>query len=259
VIGISKSSGHALWRALEELSSMSGLFITSHNVQNEKAIFTLVIDIKSYERPFFDWSLLIMYIIAIFSLVMASFYSSTQERKKYQRVMARNLLPTDGRSHHQSTNGTDADDNSEDDEEDDGSHADSLPPPEYLDSTAASLFVVFASISLFILFFFLKYLIYIILFSFCIGAAQGMTVVFISIFRTWCLSPLTLSTYSPSRRHRQSVQNQIQIPLIGRVSSIELISFSLAASISVIWFLFRKTNTAWILQDRKLNSNQSVI
>lgn len=87
---------------------------------------------------------------------------------------------------------------------------------------------------LIVLFFFMKYMIYFIIFAFCVGGFSCIS----------AISSSGLSYMVPSTKHRI-----VNVPLIGPLSTADLVA-SIPASILVVsWLLLRNTPYGWPMQD----------
>mmetsp|Transcript_75232 Transcript_75232/g.243544 ORF Transcript_75232/g.243544 Transcript_75232/m.243544 type:complete len:533 (+) Transcript_75232:3-1601(+) len=103
-----------------------------------------------------------------------------------------------------------------------------------IDSTMAMSFCIVGSVALMTLFFFMRYAIYVIMFSFCAGGASSVTQICSA-----CLQYLF-----PSLRRRVCT-----VPEVGPVVTADLISLVLAVSLVLGWIQFRHTSIGWIFQD----------
>lgn len=119
-----------------------GVFIT-HSLNPFTARFF------QYQRNIFDYCIIIMFFIALSTLIAGSYLASTKEREvAYARLHELPLPRTEQQAHE---------------------HV----PVQYLDMRAAIGFIFMASAVLVLLFFFISHLIYVILVVFTIGGTQG--------------------------------------------------------------------------------------
>jgi len=111
------------------------------------------------------------------------------------------------------------------------------PPSEEVlevDSWMAAGFCVMGSGMLVFLFFFMNYMIYVIMFAFCVGGGSCITQ----------FGSLVLHHFAP-----QTKQRVIDIPGFGPVSKAELICGIPAFFIVLAWFTLRNTDYGWFFQD----------
>ncbi|CAE7441647.1 SPPL3 [Symbiodinium natans] len=103
-----------------------------------------------------------------------------------------------------------------------------------VDTLMAGSFCIVGSAMLVFLFFFMKYMIYVIMFSFCVGGAL-------------CLAQfiaMSLHHYVPRLKQRV-----VDLPLLGPVTEAECIAAAPAVTLAVCWFVLRNTKYGWPFQD----------
>ncbi|CAE8597905.1 unnamed protein product [Polarella glacialis] len=111
------------------------------------------------------------------------------------------------------------------------------PPQEEVlevDALMAGGFFFMGSGMLVFLFFFMNYMIYVIIFAFCVGGASCITQ----------FGSLCLNHFVPSTKKRVT-----DLPLVGPVSQGELISFVPALVLVLCWVTLRNTEYGWPFQD----------
>merc|ERR1719464_2296135 len=95
-------------------------------------------------------------------------------------------------------------------------------------------FFCFGSMFLVILYFFMQYLIYVIIFVFCLGGFQTLTQIG-SIFLQWSTPPLN--------------RKLCAIPSVGPILSADVLAGVPALASVIAWLLLRNTSYAWPFQD----------
>jgi len=119
-----------------------------------------------------------------------------------------------------------------------GSFSTALAPPEEevleVDSWLAVGFCAVGSGFLVFLFFCMHYMIYVIIFCFCVGGASC-----IAQFGAICINH-----FAPSMRNRH-----VDIPMFGPVMHAELIAAVPALAIVITWVTLRNTPYGWLFQD----------
>ncbi|CAE7824761.1 SPPL3 [Symbiodinium sp. CCMP2592] len=103
-----------------------------------------------------------------------------------------------------------------------------------VDTVMAGSFCIVGSAMLVFLFFFMKYMIYVIMFSFCVGGAL-------------CLAQfiaMSLHHYVPRLKHRL-----FDLPQMGPVTEAECIAAVPAVALAMCWFVLRNTQYGWPFQD----------
>uniref|UniRef100_A0A7S4R2V7 PA domain-containing protein n=1 Tax=Alexandrium monilatum TaxID=311494 RepID=A0A7S4R2V7_9DINO len=95
-------------------------------------------------------------------------------------------------------------------------------------------FFVFGSCFLVILYFFMKYLIYLIIFSFCLGGFNTLTAIG-SIFLQWVCS--SLKTVA------------VNVPQFGPITQAEILAGVPSLGMVIAWYLLRKSEYGWFFQD----------
>jgi len=95
-------------------------------------------------------------------------------------------------------------------------------------------FFCFGSMFLVILYFFMQYLIYVIIFVFCLGGFQTLTQIG-SIFLQWSTPPLN--------------RKLCTIPSVGPILSADVLAGVPALASVIAWLLLRNTHYAWPFQD----------
>lgn len=111
------------------------------------------------------------------------------------------------------------------------------PPQEEIlevDSMMAGSFFFMGSAMLVFLFFFMNYMIYVIIFAFCLGGASCITQ----------FGSLALAHYAPALKRKL-----MELPVVGPVTQAELIAFVPAVVLVLSWVVLRNTPYGWPFQD----------
>jgi len=103
-----------------------------------------------------------------------------------------------------------------------------------MDNRVPFMFCAAGSCALVTLYFLMRYLIYVIIFVFCLGGTSTLTELMYKCLR-----------YSFPRLQRRVCA----LPLIGAVEVAALIAFPVALAVSVSWFALRNTSRGWLCQD----------
>eukprot|EP00933_Yihiella_yeosuensis_P062677 TRINITY_DN65660_c0_g1_i1.p1 TRINITY_DN65660_c0_g1~~TRINITY_DN65660_c0_g1_i1.p1 ORF type:complete len:540 (+),score=71.41 TRINITY_DN65660_c0_g1_i1:65-1684(+) len=103
-----------------------------------------------------------------------------------------------------------------------------------VDAMMAGSFCVMGSGMLVFLFFFMNYMIYVIIFAFCVGGASCITQ----------FGSLAIIHFSPQMKKRV-----VDVPLFGPVSQAEMIAAVPASCLVIAWVTLRNTPYSWPFQD----------
>lgn len=113
-----------------------------------------------------------------------------------------------------------------------------IAPPQdeilEVDSMMAGSFFFMGSAMLVFLFFFMNYMIYVIIFAFCVGGASCITQ----------FGSLALAHYAPALKRKL-----MELPVVGPVTQAEVIAFVPAVMLVVSWVVLRNTPYGWPFQD----------
>jgi signal peptide peptidase-like protein 2B len=165
------------------------------------------VTVHAYVRQQWDVAFLLMLVIACATVMFGAYLSASEER----RARSRSDPPT------RST----------------VIAGEEALPTQYLTMQHALMFIVMASGTLVVLFFFIKYLIYVLIFLFCVGSLQAVTHLGTQFLR-W-LAP--------------SYTGTIDVPVLGHHSVYSVLSFTLGLVMAVSWAIIRNRPGAWFLQD----------
>mmetsp|Transcript_4748 Transcript_4748/g.7049 ORF Transcript_4748/g.7049 Transcript_4748/m.7049 type:complete len:521 (+) Transcript_4748:51-1613(+) len=163
--------------------------------------------IVRYERPVFDASIAVLVLMAVGTVAGGAYWSATKEREgssPYSRL--------------------DPEDRMEEEEE-----------PAVLNEYFAWGFIVVASLGLVVLFYYIDYLIYVLVFIFCLAGAQGLF--------------LTLTSLAHTTLPRSCIRASYPLPQVGQISWINTVVTIVAVGLAAFWGVYRKESFAWILQD----------
>lgn len=103
-----------------------------------------------------------------------------------------------------------------------------------VDESTAVCFCVMGSFMLLVLFFFMKYMIYFIIFAFCVGGFSCLTQ----------MGSALLAFLLPSLTRKK-----VMIPLLGAISVADMVAAIPAAGLVIAWFFLRNHACGWIFQD----------
>lgn len=171
-----------------------------------------------YQRPAFDISGVLLFLIALGTLALGALWASEPERLDYLAFVA----ASDG-----------------------GNRQRAAPPPPdqpsssmdeevvFLDMRAALSFVVFSSIALVILFYFINALIYVLIATFALAGAISVT----HIVFHWI------------RDSYRSWDFDVNARCIGTVNALSCFIFVPVSFVALWWVVARTASYAWILQD----------
>jgi len=160
-----------------------------------------------FERPLFDASIAVLVLMAVGTVAGGAYWSAAKEREggsRYSRI--------------------DAEQAEEEDEE-----------PAVLNEYFAWGFIVVASLGLVILFYFIDYLIYVLVFIFCLAGAQGLF--------------LSLSSLARAVLPQQCTRASYPLPQLGEITWLNTAVTIISVGLAVLWGVYRKASFAWILQD----------
>eukprot|EP00466_Bigelowiella_natans_P005223 jgi/Bigna1/47624/estExt_Genewise1.C_160089 len=160
-----------------------------------------------FERPLFDASIAVLVLMAVGTVAGGAYWSAARERDgsaRYARIDA---------------------ENGEEEEEE----------PAVLNEYFAWGFIVVASLGLVILFYFIDYLIYVLVFIFCLAGAQGLFLSLTSFAKTVLPPAFTTASY--------------QLPQLGKITWVNTAVTVISVGLAVLWGVYRKASFAWILQD----------
>lgn len=104
---------------------------------------------NTYQRPLIDGSVFVIFFVSTGVVFFSALFAAESDRKKKSGAPSNNDKENE---------------EGEDSEEEEF---------EYLNITGASWFIVVASLGLLLLYYFINYLVYVVLFMFCISGAQG--------------------------------------------------------------------------------------
>lgn len=108
---------------------------------------------------------------------------------------------------------------------------------QVLTMPAASCFVVFASASLLVLFYFMKHLVYVLMFIFAVGACNALFL---------CLRALSKNCACSKRLSRET----LRMPWVDiHVSHLAVLLMIPSLMTPVCWFVYRNSDWSWLLQD----------
>lgn len=158
--------------------------------------------ITMYHRNFMDFAIILMALLATAVVMLGAYWAAADDRAR----SSASLLPRPV---------TDA---------------------TVLGEKAAYGFVFVASAGLILLFFFVDYLIYVVIFIFCLGGTQGLQSCFVGLVE-W-LYPSSMCLHY-----------DVRLPLFGHVKLLELLMFVPAVTIAAVWASHRRADWAWVLQD----------
>lgn len=167
--------------------------------------------IYSYERAAFDASFLLMFALAVGTIVFGAYLAAADERRAARaRASGSQLAPRSA-----------------------AIAGEESAPPQYLTVWHAAGFIVMASISLVTIYFFIRWAIYVLLVLFCLGSLTAVTSL-LTAFMRWA---------------HPSYTNTIRVPCAGVVSVYTALSFAIALVLTTTWVCTRNAAGAWLLQD----------
>ncbi|GAB5354287.1 hypothetical protein AAMO2058_000106100 [Amorphochlora amoebiformis] len=169
--------------------------------------YSVVGSVVKYRRPPFDASIAVLVLMAVGTVAGGAYWSASKERlgaSRYARIEA---------------------EKGEEEEEE----------PAVLNEYFAWGFIVVASLGLVVLFYYIDYLIYVLVFIFCLAGAQGLF--------------LTLTSFASSTLPQSVIRATYKLPQIGEISWMNTIVTIFAVGVAAVWGVYRKAAFAWILQD----------
>ncbi|XP_050143025.1 signal peptide peptidase-like 5 isoform X1 [Malus sylvestris] len=195
VVMVPKSDGEALKKSIEDGKKVELL-------------------LYSPKRPVVDYSVVFLWLMAVGTIIVASFWSKITAPDKSDENY--NEL-----AEKESNTGT-----AKDDSEDEVMN---------LSVAGAVCFVITASTFLLLLYFFMStWFIWVLIVLFCIGGIEGMHN---------CVLSLIL------RKWRSGGQKTITLPLLDEVSILSLVVLAFCAAFAVFWVVTRRASYSWIGQD----------
>ncbi|TQD89338.1 hypothetical protein C1H46_025104 [Malus baccata] len=205
VVMVPKSDGEALKKSIEDGKKVELL-------------------LYSPKRPVVDYSVMFLWLMAIGTIIIASFWLKITAPEKsdenYNKLAEK-----------ESSAGT-AKDDSED---------------EVMNLTVAGAvcFVITASTFLLLLYFFMStWFIWVLIILFCIGGIEGMHN---------CVLSLILRKWTSGGR------KTITLPLLDEVSVLSLVVLAFCAAFAIFWVVTRRESYSWIGQDVLTTEDQSSI
>lgn len=195
IVMVPKSDGEALKKSIEDGKKVELL-------------------LYSPKRPVVDYSVVFLWLMAVGTIIVASFWSKITAPEKSDENY--NEL-----AEKESNAGT-----AKDDSEDEVMN---------LSVAGAVCFVITASTFLLLLYFFMStWFIWVLIVLFCIGGIEGMHN---------CVLSLIL------RKWRSGGQKTITLPLLDEVSILSLVVLAFCAAFAVFWVVTRRASYSWIGQD----------
>ncbi|CAI5464873.1 unnamed protein product [Closterium sp. Yama58-4] len=204
VVMVSNSSGQFLLQALSNASA------SSPSASPSASASPVTVSLYAPPRALLDVAELVLWALALLSLVGASAWAAAEERAALEGKSGAGQSLADQ------------------------SQAEASGAYDMSVGSAVG-FVVMSSVMLVLLFFLMSPLVfYIILTLFCVAALESLHV---------CLSSLLHSLFPLQSPHG------ITLPLLGFVSWLSLSSFLLSLALTITWAIFRNHPDAWVAQD----------
>ncbi|CAB4263635.1 unnamed protein product [Prunus armeniaca] len=222
LVVINDDEGLAKMACPEDSTSLNiSIFVVMIPKSNGEALKKSIQDGKKVElllyspkRPVVDFSVVFLWLMAVGTIIVASFWSKiTAPEKSDERY---NEL-----AEKESNAGT-----AKDDSEDEVMN---------LSVKGAVCFVITASVFLLLLYFFMStWFVWVLIVLFCIGGIEGMHNCLLSlILRTW----------------RSGGRKTITLPLLDEVSILSLLVLALCVGFAVFWVVTRRASYSWVGQD----------
>jgi len=170
------------------------------------------VSVYGYNSPRFDMSVVVLFVLAVGTIIGAAFWAAAGERKNAQLRAAHLPIPA-------------------------LSQEEQMREQEqiaYLNETAAMGFVVVASVGLVVLFYFINKLIYVLIGVFVLGGTQGLL----------ACSAALLSMLMP-----KTAEKTVGVPGLGRVQLLSVLLLPLCLLVCILWAVYRHREYAWIMQD----------
>lgn len=172
-------------------------------------------------RPLLDPAELILWLMAVLTVLGASHWSASEPRRRYQQELkkprAKERAPK-----------------KEGEGEEPGAGAGGGAAVDITMAAAVS-FVVFSSAMLLVIFFLMsRWFFLVLLLVFCLAAIEGLQA---------CILGLLNSCYS------QHASRSVHVPCLGHVSLFGLTSLPVATAATVLWAVYRNQPWAWVGQD----------
>ncbi|KAK4421563.1 Signal peptide peptidase-like 3 [Sesamum alatum] len=194
VITISKSGGDELKKSMDDGAKVE-LLLYSPN------------------RPILDYSMIILWLMAVGTIVSASLWSEITGSEQ-----------TDERYNQLSRKEYDALVKDEEEKE-----------ILQINTKSAIVFVIMASTFLLLLYFFMSsWFIWVLIVLFCIGGIEGMHNCIVSLVSSKC---------------KGCGQKTVDLPIIGEISILSLVVLILCLVFAIVWAVERKSSYSWIGQD----------
>ncbi|KAL0366701.1 UNVERIFIED_CONTAM: Signal peptide peptidase-like 3 [Sesamum radiatum] len=167
----------------------------------------------SPDRPILDYSMIILWLMAVGTIVSASLWSEITGSEQ-----------TDERYNQLSRKEYDALVKDEEEKE-----------ILYINTKSAIVFVITASTFLLLLYFFMSsWFIWLLIILFCIGGVEGMHNCIVSLVLSKC---------------KRCGQKTVDLPIIGEISILSLVVLILCLVFAIVWAAERKSSYSWVGQD----------
>ncbi|KAL0368625.1 UNVERIFIED_CONTAM: Signal peptide peptidase-like 3 [Sesamum calycinum] len=233
VITISNSGGEELKKSMDGgrkmvIAKIYGFLITRGSWVKLTSIFLsaeilktrrsrVILDsgttVISPDRPILDYSMIILWLMAVGTIVCASLWSEITGSEQ-----------TDERYNQLSRKEYDALVKDEEEKE-----------ILQINTKSAIVFVITASTFLLLLYFFMSsWFIWLLIILFCIGGVEGMHN---------CIVSLVLSKY------KRCGQKTVDLPIIGEISILSLVVLIVCLVFAIVWAAERKSSYSWVGQD----------
>ncbi|KAK4387965.1 Signal peptide peptidase-like 3 [Sesamum angolense] len=225
VITISKSGGEELKKSMDGGAKdgflitrglwvkLTSIFLSAEFLKTRGLFLIVELLLYSPDRPILDYSMIILWLMAVGTIVCASLWSEITGSEQ-----------TDERYNQLSRKEYDALVKDEEEKE-----------ILQINTKSAIVFVITASTFLLLLYFFMSsWFIWLLIILFCIGGVEGMHN---------CIVSLVLSKY------KRCGQKTVDLPIIGEISILSLVVLIVCLVFAIVWAAERKSSYSWVGQD----------
>lgn len=170
-------------------------------------------------RPLLDPAELVLWLMAVLTVLGASHWSASELRRRYQqelkkpRAKERVVLK----------------------KEDEGEEHAAAAVAVDITMAAAVSFIVFSSAMLLVIFFLMsRWFFFVLLLVFCLAAIEGLQACILGVLISW---------------YPQHASKGVHVPCLGYISLFSLASLPVSTSVTVLWAVYRSHPWAWVGQD----------